>query len=98
MTVKQSAPESNALTREEVGFPIDGDAFEELWQLFRGEWLAKVRWSVPAGAHVVTVDVYDGTLTGLRVAEVEFDSPGEASEFVPPRLVRRGDHRKSTVE
>ena len=45
-----------------------------------GRWLRKRRWSIaPMG-----VDVFEGSLAGLVLAEAEFGSDGEMAAFVPP--------------
>ncbi|MFD5187616.1 CYTH domain-containing protein [Streptomyces sp. NPDC058357] len=84
MTVKTLDAESGAMVRQEVEFEIDDAVFAQLWELAGGDCLSKYRWNVPLEHHVATVDEYDGTLAGLRVAEVEFDSLEEARSFQPP--------------
>ncbi|KMS72069.1 hypothetical protein ACM01_24660 [Streptomyces viridochromogenes] len=84
LTVKSSAPDAGPLVRREVEFEIAPDVFEQLWELSRGECLDKRRWNVPYDGRTVTVDVYEGPLAGLRVAEIEFDSVDEAGAFEPP--------------
>ncbi len=48
-----------------------------------GKMLRKVRYSVPP----LGIDVFEGVLEGLRLAEAEFDSAAEADAFVPPGFV-----------
>ncbi|MGW0832968.1 hypothetical protein [Streptomyces prunicolor] len=84
MTVKTFDAASGAMVRQEVEFEIDDAVFAELWDLADGDCLSKYRWNVPLEHQVATVDEYDGTLTGLRVVEVEFDSVEEARSFRPP--------------
>jgi adenylate cyclase len=84
MTVKSSDAEAGPLVRQEVEFAIAQDVFEQLWQLSRGECVSKRRWSLPLDGRTVTVDVYEGPLAGLRVAEVEFDNVDAARAFVAP--------------
>ena len=67
------------------------DEFRLLSQL-PGKMLNKVRYSVPP----LGVDVFEGTLAGLRLAEAEFNSAEEADAFVPPDFILRevtGDMR-----
>jgi CYTH domain-containing protein len=48
-----------------------------------GKMLSKVRYSVPP----LGIDVFEGTLEGLRLAEAEFNSAAEADAFVLPDFV-----------
>jgi CYTH domain-containing protein/CHAD domain-containing protein len=70
--------------REEVEVPLEPRAFESLWPLTAGRRVRKVRHYVPLhGERRAEVDVYAGTLDGLRTAEIEFDSREEADRFEP---------------
>ena len=72
-------------TRIEEEVPIEAAAFERLWPLTEGRRVEKVRHLVPAGdALVLEVDVYEGDLAGLVVAEVEFPSEAVADAWAPP--------------
>jgi CYTH domain-containing protein/CHAD domain-containing protein len=71
--------------REEVEVPLGPGAFEALWPLTAGKRVRKVRHYVPLnGLLRAEIDVYEGTLDGLRTAEIEFSSRAEADRFVPP--------------
>jgi CYTH domain-containing protein len=70
--------------RTEVELPLTGEQFEELWPFTEGRRLVKVRHLVPVGGLTAEVDVYEGELEGLRIAEVEFESEVEADRFNPP--------------
>jgi adenylate cyclase len=82
LTIKSSG----GLVRVEEELPIDDATFERLWPLTDGRRIEKVRHLVPAGPPglVIEVDVYDGDLAGLVVAEVEFRSEAEARAWEPP--------------
>jgi adenylate cyclase len=81
MTVKRGV----GRTRVEVEFPIDPEAFEQLWPLTEGRRIEKVRHLLPADAGLcIELDVFGGSLTGLVTAEVEFSSEAQADAFVPP--------------
>jgi adenylate cyclase len=72
-------------TRIEEEMPIDPAAFERLWPLTEGRRVEKVRHLLPAGdAIVLELDVYEGDLQGLLVAEVEFASEADADAWAPP--------------
>ena len=94
LTVKSGG----GLVRVEEEFPVDDAVFERLWPLTDGRRLQKVRHLVPAEppGRVIEVDVYDGALAGLVVAEVEFASEDDARAFAPPPWLGRevtGDPR-----
>jgi CYTH domain-containing protein len=69
------------LTRTEVEIGLSPEQFEALWEATEGRRLVKYRHNLEGG---VDVDVYDGTLKGLIVAEVEFASEAAAAAFDPP--------------
>jgi adenylate cyclase len=72
-------------TRVEEEVAIDPAAFERLWPLTAGRRVEKLRHLVPAGdGLVLEVDVYEGDLAGLVVAEVEFPSEAAADAWAPP--------------
>jgi adenylate cyclase len=72
-------------TRVEEEIPLEPDAFARLWPLTEGRRVEKVRHLVPAGdGLVLELDVYEGDLAGLVVAEVEFPSEATADAWAPP--------------
>jgi adenylate cyclase len=72
------------LERTEVELEVDAARFDQLWRLAPARRIEKTRYRVPASGHTAEVDVYGGSLAGLVVAEVEFDSRQDAEGFVPP--------------
>jgi adenylate cyclase len=73
------------LARVEEEIEIDARRFEVLWPLTDGRRLEKRRSVIPSGDGLtIELDVYHGSLSGLRVAEVEFDSAAAAEAFAPP--------------
>jgi adenylate cyclase len=71
-------------TRIEEEFELDEDRFASLWPLTEGARLSKVRYRIPYGELTIELDIYQGKLEGLRVAEVEFESERAADAFRPP--------------
>jgi adenylate cyclase len=69
------------LARVEEEFSLGADQFDSLWPLTEGRRIEKTRHELPGG---VEVDVYDGGLAGLMVAEIEFGSEAESAAFEPP--------------
>lgn len=72
------------LRRTEVEVAIGVAAAEALWPFTEGRRVEKVRHRVRVGERVADVDVYEGALSGLCTAEVEFASEEEARRFTPP--------------
>ncbi len=86
LTVK-SAP---GLSRVEEELGLDGAAFERLWPLTEGRRVVKTRWTRREEAGLLLeLDVYEGSLAGLAVLEVEFGSESEAGAWSPPAWVGR---------
>ena len=72
-------------TRVEEELEIDVERFARLWPLTAGRRLEKTRYEIPAGDGLtIELDVYGGSLAGLLVAEVEFDSEDAADAFYGP--------------
>jgi adenylate cyclase len=79
-----TAKRGSGISREEAEVELDREAFERLWPLTDGRRLHKRRHVIPYGDLKIEVDVYEGELEGLVVAEVEFDSEDQARAFEPP--------------
>ena len=74
-------------TRVEEEIEIDQRCFESLWPLTEGRRIEKRRFAIPldgADDRSIELDIYNGDLSGLVTAEVEFASEHEADEFEPP--------------
>ncbi|MDH3656290.1 MAG: CYTH domain-containing protein [Myxococcales bacterium] len=68
-------------TREEFEYTIPLlDAQRLLDGLCKRPLIEKVRYTLTVGRHVWEIDVFEGENAGLRVAEVELESEGEAFE------------------
>jgi len=76
------------LSREEVELPLTAAQFDELWPLV-GAVIEKTRHLIDVDGQKLEVDVYDGNLAGLVVAEMEFSSEDEAATFEPPSWLGR---------
>jgi adenylate cyclase len=86
LTVKSGPGE----VRTEEEFAIDARRFAALWPLTEGRRITKTRHRVDLGSGLTAeVDVYDGELVGLRVAEVEFPSREASAAFDPPAWLAR---------
>jgi CYTH domain-containing protein len=72
-------------TRVEEEIELEPRCFESLWALTERRRIEKRRFVIPVdGDREIELDVYDGELSGLITAEVEFASEREADEFQPP--------------
>jgi adenylate cyclase len=80
LTAKRGA----GLSRGEAEIEISAEQFEALWPLTEGRRLRKRRHVLPHDGLEIEVDVYQGELEGLIVAEIEFDSEEQARGFEPP--------------
>jgi adenylate cyclase len=80
LTVKHGG----GLRRVEEDIEIDGRRGEALWSLTEGRRVEKRRRRMSYGDALLEVDVFEGDLEGLIVAEVEFDDEDTAKAFVAP--------------
>jgi adenylate cyclase len=91
-----TAKRGSGLSRDEAEIEVDSEQFERLWPLTEGRRLHKRRSVVPHGDLRIEVDVYEGELEGLVVAEIEFPSEEAARSFEPPEWLGEevtGDER-----
>lgn len=86
----------NGMARHEFEYDVPIEDAKELLDLANGGHIAKTRYNVEHGGHVWEVDVYEGELEGLVVAEVELSSERE-EPALPAWLGREvtGDRRFS---
>jgi adenylate cyclase len=82
-----TAKRGGGIAREEGEIELEAADFDALWPLTEGRRLRKRRHLIAHGDHEIEVDVYEGGLDGLVVAEVEFGSEDEAGAFQPPDWV-----------
>lgn len=72
------------LVRTEPEEEISEGVFTILWGLTEGRRIQKRRYHVTEALHPMTVDLYEGDLEGLVVAEAEFDTEEAAGRFEMP--------------
>jgi adenylate cyclase len=80
----QTVKSEGGLVRGEIEVELTKQQFEALWPATAGRRLEKTRYRVPWAGKQVEIDVYDGSLAGLVVAEVEFTSAAESVQFTAP--------------
>jgi adenylate cyclase len=86
--------------REEREIRLSVDQFDALWPATVGRRLTKVRYDVPWKGRTIEIDIYRGRLSGLVVAEVEFDNQRSCAAFQPPDWIGRdvtGEAKYSNV-
>lgn len=90
LTVKSAG----TVQRTEQTIKLPKDMFEVLWAQTAGMRVEKTRYKIPHGKHTIELDIYEGQLTGLMTAEVEFtgrqeDAEVKAMTFEPPKWFGR---------
>jgi CYTH domain-containing protein len=74
ITVKSQA---KGLTRDEWEYEIPVDEAMEMMALCENRFINKTRYFFQHGDHVIELDIFDGELSGLVVAEIEVKSEDE---------------------
>ncbi len=72
------------LIREESEREISGAEYKQMEKKRIGSPIEKTRYEIPSGDLTIELNVYNGKLKGLAVAEVEFDSLESGRRFNPP--------------
>ena len=72
------------MVREEHNLPLTKEAYEHLRTKIDGRLIVKKRYMIPLENYTVELDVFEGDLAPLTLAEVEFHSEEEAKAFVAP--------------
>ncbi len=73
------------MVREEYNLPLTKEAYLHLRPKADGILIAKKRYLIPlAPCYTIELDIFEGELAPLVLAEVEFTTEAEAKAFVPP--------------
>lgn len=73
------------MVREEYNLPLTEEAYAHLREKVDGNIITKKRYLIPLeGDLTIELDIFDGPLAPLKLAEVEFSSEEEANAFLPP--------------
>jgi len=86
--------------REEREIKLSSKQFAALWPATAGRRLRKLRYEIPWNGLLIEIDIYQGNLSGLVVAEVEFPDQVSCWRFEPPSWFGRevtGEKRYSNV-
>jgi adenylate cyclase len=80
LTVKRGS----GRTRAEEEIDLEPEQFDALWPLTEGRRVEKIRYLVPFETGDIEVDVFEGELSGMVTAEMEFDAEAASDAFKPP--------------
>ena len=71
--------------RHEIERDLDEEEFDAIWATATELRISKRRHDIDLDdGHTAELDLYDGSLSGRRLVEVEFDSDEAADNFTPP--------------
>ncbi len=73
-----------SMIREEHNLPLTQAAYEHLKTKVDGRIISKKRYMIPYEKYTIELDVFEGDLAPLTLAEVEFEFEEEANSFVAP--------------
>ncbi|MFP4418421.1 MAG: CYTH domain-containing protein [Chitinispirillaceae bacterium] len=76
--------DGSGLTRQEYEVPISKKQFDQLWPATEQLRIEKERHRIAWNGRTIEIDVFNGLLKGLRLAEVEFPDEETAISFTPP--------------
>ncbi len=73
------------LEREEYNLPLDENSYQHLRAKADGRWITKKRYQIPEKDGLcIELDVFEGELAGLVMAEVEFPDKEAAEAYHAP--------------
>lgn len=73
------------MTRQEYNLPLTREAYTHLLTKIDGRLIKKKRYMLPLNNHLtIELDIFEGELAPLILAEVEFPDEASALSFTPP--------------
>ena len=72
------------MARQEYNLPLTQDSYEHLRTKVDGRVITKKRYMIPFNPYTIELDIFEGDLAPLVIAEVEFPSIEEANSFTAP--------------
>ena len=72
------------MAREEYNLPLTAEGYEHLRPKADGLLITKKRYCIPFGTYTIELDIFEGELAPLILAEVEFPDLDTENAFVPP--------------
>lgn len=94
---------SGLMVREEYNLLLNEEAYRHLIQKADGIIISKKRYLIPlTGRLTIELDIFEGDLAPLKLAEVEFETKEEAESFLPPKWFGKdvtfsSDYHNSTL-
>ena len=91
------------MAREEYNLPLNEKAYRHLIQKADGIIISKKRYLIPLTDRLtIELDIFEGDLAPLKLAEVEFETKEEAESFLPPKWFGKdvtfsSDYHNSTL-
>lgn len=80
---------ANGPGQVEVEVPLSNEQLAALWPLTEGRRMSKVTHKIDVAETPFTLDLYEGQLDWLHIAEAEFPGPTAAEAFTPPAWFKR---------
>jgi adenylate cyclase len=80
----QTVKTEGGLVRNEFEIELSRTQYDQLWPSTEGRRLEKIRYQMQQNEVTIEIDEYQGLLSGLVVAEVEFPSTTASALFNPP--------------
>lgn len=78
------------MVREEYNMPLNKESYEHLKAKADGRVITKKRYQIPSeNGLIIELDVFEGELAGLLLAEVEFPDEETAQKWQPPEWFGR---------
>lgn len=73
------------MAREEYTLPLDENSYQHLLSKIDGRLIRKTRYMIPLrDSLTIELDIFEGDLAPLLLAEVEFPDEASALSFTPP--------------
>lgn len=77
------------MVREEYNLPLTKESYEHLREKIDGRLIQKTRYEIPLNTQaddslIIELDIFEGELAPLKLAEVEFSDEKTANTFTPP--------------
>lgn len=74
------------MVREEYNLPLTKEGYEHMRPKADGRLITKKRYVIPyQEKYHIELDIFEGALAGLKLAEVEFETEEDANAFIPPK-------------
>lgn len=86
------------MVREEHNLPLTKESYEHLRTKIDGRLITKKRYCIPYGIYTIELDIFEGDLAPLVLAEVEFPTEQEANAFTPPDWMLKCSQFPSCVD